>query len=142
MRPFYLYWEGKGKKDSDMNYSIDYLPDQGIVGVKNMGRLNFQIAEKFSKEAVKLAHQNECSKFLFDHIETTQQGGINKLHTDVEELRQFGFLSTDKVAVVIATPLDDSELPENDSQSSRCCMIKYFCTDNVQEAVQWLLEFD
>lgn len=125
-----------------MNYSVDYLSDKKIVGIKNKGRLNFQIAEKYSKEAVKLAHQNECTKFLIDHIETNKEAGINKLHTDVEELRQFGFLDTDRVAVVIATPIDDSILPDPVNQSSRSCVIKYFCTDNVQEAVQWLLEVE
>ncbi|MCX6175540.1 MAG: hypothetical protein NTZ27_12375 [Ignavibacteriales bacterium] len=125
-----------------MGYTTDYLPDKKIVSVKMKGRLNFQIVEQYSKEAVKLAHQHDCTKFLLDHTETTIQGGINKLHTDGEELQQFGFKNTDRIAIVIANLGFDSKSPESINQNNRWSILKYFCADNILEAFNWLLEIE
>ena len=125
-----------------MGYTVDYLPDKKIVSVKMKGRLNFQIAEKYSREAVKLAHQHDCTKFLFDHAETTIQGGINKLHMDGEELQQFGFKNTDRIAIVIANLGFDSNSPESLNQNNRWSILKYFCADNIPGAFNWLLEIE
>jgi hypothetical protein len=121
-----------------MKYTVDYLPDEKIVIVKMKGRLNFQVAEQYSKEAVKLAHQNDCTKFIFDHTKTTQQGGINKIHTDGEEMQQFGFKNPDRIAIVIANFNYDSNLFKYESQNSRWSTLKYFSADNIQEAFNWL----
>jgi len=121
-----------------MNYTVDYLPDKKIVDIKMKGRLNFQIAEQFSKEAVKLARHNDCTKFLIDHTETTMQSGVNKFHISGEELQQFGFENTDRIAIIIANHFDDNNLIESVNQNSRWSVLKYFYTDNVQTAVNWL----
>lgn len=129
----------KVQKDVGMTYSADYLPDKKIVSVKMKGRLNFQVAEQYSREAVKLAHQYDCTKFLFDHTETTIQGRIYKLHMDGEELQQFGFKNTDRIAIVMPNLGFDSNSPESINQNNRWCVLKYFCEDNIQEAFNWLL---
>ena len=122
-----------------MKYTVDYIADKKIVDIKMKGRLNFQIAEEYSKEAIKLARQNDCTKFLIDHTGTTMQGGINKIHASGEELQQFGFKNTDRIAVVITNLGDDSNLLEPVNQNSRWSVLKYFYTDNTQEAFDWLL---
>jgi hypothetical protein len=121
-----------------MKYTVDYLPDKKIVIVKMKGRLNFQVAEQYSKEAVKLAHQNDCTKFIFDHTKTTLQEGVNKIHMDGEELQQFGFKNADRIAIIVANPIYDSNLLEHVNQNSRWSTLKYFCADNIQEAFNWL----
>ena len=121
-----------------MGYSLDYISDKNIVVVKIKGRLNFQIAEKYSKEASKLAHKNECTKILIDHTETSLQGGIYKIHTSGDEMQQFGFNNTDYIAVVVAKEDVDSNLHEPVSKNSHWSVIKYFYSDKLQDAYDWL----
>jgi hypothetical protein len=121
-----------------MECKVDYLPDRKIVGVKFKGRLNFQVAEQFSKEAVKIGRHNECSKYLIDHTETKIQGGVKNIHATGEELQQFGFKSTDKVAIIIADPGNEPSLPESVNQNSRWSVLKYFYADKIQDAFDWL----
>lgn len=123
-----------------MVYTVDYLEDIKIICVKMKGRLNFQIAEQYSKEAVKLARHYDCSKFIIDHTETTVQGGVNKIHVAGAELQQFGFKNTDLIAVVIANLADDPNLLEPIIQNSRWCVLKFFSAENIQEAYDWLSE--
>ena len=123
-----------------MSYSIDYLADKGIVEIKIDGRLNFKTAEQYSKEAVNLGRHNNCTKFLFDHSNTTKQIGITKIHATGEELQQFGFKDSDRVAIIISNSSNESELPEAENQNSRLSLSKYFYEDNITEAFNWLAE--
>ena len=125
-----------------MEYTVDYLPDKKIVVVKLKGRLNFQIVERYSKEAVKLARQNDCTKFLFDHTKTTMKTEVNKIHAAGEELQQFGFKNTDRIAIVIANPDNNPNLAETINQNSRWSVLKYFDVDKIQTAFDWLLELE
>jgi len=125
-----------------MEYSVDYLPDKNIVRVKMTGRLNYHIAEKYSKDAVKLAHQYKCTRFLFDHTETAINGGVNKIHVVGEELQQFGFKNTDKIAIVVTNIVYDVNLQETATQNSRWSVLKYFSAENIQETYSWLAEND
>ena len=125
-----------------MEYTVHYLPDKKIVVVKLKGRLNFQIVERYSKEAVKLARQNDCTKFLFDHTKTTMKTEVNKIHAAGEELQQFGFKNTDRIAIVIANPDNNPNLAETINQNSRWSVLKYFDVDKIQTAFDWLLELE
>lgn len=125
-----------------MNYSVNYIPDKKIVSVKNKGRLNFRIAEKYSTEAIKEARQNDCSKFLFDHSETVLKEGVNQIHARGDELQQFGFKDTDRIAIIIADAGDDSDLLENANLNAKWSRLKYFYSDKYDEAINWLLEVE
>jgi hypothetical protein len=122
-----------------MEYSVDYLDDKNIVCVKMTGRLNFHIAEQYSKDAIKLAHQYKCNRFLFDHTETNIQGGISKNHMIGEELQQFGFKNTDKIAIVVANLVYDDNSQEHVNQNSRWSELKYFREEDIKESYVWLL---
>lgn len=121
-----------------MEYIVDYISDKGFVAVINKGRLNFQKAEHFSKDAIKLARQNDCSKFLIDHRETIIHGGVNKLHTYGEELQQFGFKDSDHIAIVIDNKGEDFGMPDKMDRNNRWSDIKYFSSKNYTDAVNWL----
>jgi hypothetical protein len=125
-----------------MEYRVDYLPDKKIIGIKMKGRLNFQIAEKYSEEAVKLARENDCKKFLIDHTETIMQGGVNKIHAAGDELVEFGFKNTDRIAIVIANQENGKNLLNSVNKNSRWSVLKYFYADDMQEAFDWLLEIE
>ncbi len=119
-----------------MEYSIDYLEDKNIVQVKVKGRVNFQIAQQYSIEAKKLAHEYNCRKFLINHTKTLLEANIYKIHTDGDALEQFGFKSTDKIAVVISREQDDLLFSETTDANVKWSNFKYF--DSVKEAVRWL----
>jgi|SRR3989304_3533947 len=119
-----------------MEYTIDYLKDKKFVQVKVKGRVNFQIAQQYLIEAIKLAHENNCRKFLINHTRTLREAGIYKLHTDGDALEKFGFKSTDKIAIVISRDRDDLRFSEATDANVRWSNFKYF--DSAKEAVRWL----
>ena len=120
-----------------MRYAIDYNQDKKFVTLKVKGKLNFKLAEKYSVEALKLAHQNDCHKFLIDHTETKlEDAGIYKLHTDGAALEKFGFKPSDKIAIVISRIKDDRLFFEKAEPDANWSNFKYFGT--VDEALNWL----
>ena len=120
-----------------MGYLIDYRPDKNFVDIKVNGKLNFKLAERYSIEALKLAHQNSCHKFLINHTETKlEDAGIYKLHTDGAALEKFGFKHIDKIAIVISRVKDDRLFFEKAEQDAKWSNFKYF--DTVEEALSWL----
>ena len=119
-----------------MGFTVDYQTDRDVVVIKTRGRLNFKTAQQYSIEATKLAHRNKCNKYLIDHTETELKNGIHKLHTDGDELEQFGFKGKDRLAIVILHAKDDARFSENFSQNKGWSNFRYF--DNVKDAFQWL----
>ena len=85
-----------------MEYTVEYLEDKKIVQVNVKGRVNFQIAEQYSTEARKLAHEYNCKNYLINHSKTSLEANITRYHTDGDVLEQFGFKSSDKIAIVIS----------------------------------------
>jgi agmatine/peptidylarginine deiminase len=121
-----------------MSYKIDYLKDKKIIQVEIQKRVNFKMVQQYSTEAIKLARENNCKKFLINHSKTLLEAGIYKIHTDGDALEQFGFLSSDKIAIVILSDKDDSHFFETADSNVKWSNFKYFNTfDN---AVSWLLE--
>lgn len=125
-----------------MEYKIDYLSDKNIVVVKIKGRLNFQLADQYSKEALKLARKNDCQKFLFDHIETHVEAETGKLHTNGDVMQQFGFKNTDHIAVVVAKKVDPSNFPASEDGNAKLSNSKYFGNSKTEDAINWLLEVE
>lgn len=121
-----------------MGYSVEYLADKNIICIKVQGKLNFQMAERYSKEALKEARQNDCSKYILDHSETEVRGGINKLHASGDELQQFGFKNSDHIAIIIANFGNESDLLDPVTQNSRWSKLKYFYTADINKAYEWL----
>ena len=119
-----------------MEYTVEYLEDEKIVQVKVKGRVNFQIAEQYSMEARKLAHEYNCKKYLINHSKTSLEANIYKIHTDGDALEKFGFKHTDKVAIVISRDRDDLRFSETTDANVKWSNFKYF--SSVKDAVQWL----
>jgi hypothetical protein len=119
-----------------MEYTIDYLEDKKFVQIKVKGRVNFQIAQQYLMEAIKLAHENNCRKFLISHTQTLLENGIYKIHTDGDALEKFGFKSSDKIAIVVSRSRDDLRFSEATDANAKWSNFKYFGT--AREAVRWL----
>jgi hypothetical protein len=121
-----------------MGYKLNILDEKNIVQIKIHGRLNFGMVQLYSTAALKLAHENNCSKFLIDHTKTLPEAGGYKLHTDGDTLEQFGFKSNDKIAVVISEDQADDHLNETTKSNVKWSNTRYF--DSVAEAMEWLQE--
>jgi hypothetical protein len=120
-----------------MGYTIDYNSDKNFISIKVKGKLSFKLVEKYSIEALKLAHLNSCHKFLINHKETEpEDSGIYKLHTDGAALEKFGFGTTDKIAIVISHIKDNRLHSEGMEHNAKWCLYKYFHT--VEEALNWI----
>lgn len=122
-----------------MKYKIDYISEKNIIEIKISGRLNFKIAEQYSKEAVKLALLNDCSKFLFDHTETKIKPGTSNFHSTGDELQQFGFKETDKIAIVKVVTKQKLNLNDSENKNSSWSNFRNFHSNNIDEAYKWLL---
>ena len=119
-----------------MSYTINYLKDKSIVQVGIQGRVNFSLAKQYSIEAIKLAHEHNCKKFLIDHTKTTLEEGIYKIHTDGDALEQFGFKSSDKIAIVISSNKKDDHFSEITDSNVKWSNFKYF--NSMEKANSWL----
>ena len=125
-----------------MEYTIDYITDKKIVYVKLTGKINYQIAKQYSTEALKRARKNNCRSFIFDHSGTTVEDKINNFHVAGEELQQFGFLNTDRIAIVVASIDENSQLIKQEKQNSRLSVLRYFPKNKIQIAYDWLIEIE
>lgn len=121
-----------------MEYEVNYNTGKKIVNIKNEGRLNFQKASQYSIEATKLAHENNCNKYLIDHTDTVLERGLYKLHTDGAALENFGFKSTDRVAIIISSASEGHHLNDRAVNAARWCSVKYF--NVLKEAEKWLVK--
>ena len=123
-----------------MEYTVSYNPGKKIVNIKNEGRLNFQKASQYSVEATKLAHLNNCNKYLIDHTDTLLERGLYKLHTDGAALENFGFKSTDRVAIILSSEGDGHLLNDEEVNAAKWCSVKYFYA--LKKAKKWLAKND
>ena len=121
-----------------MRYIIEYLAAAKIVQIKMNGRINFQTAEKYSKEAIRLARENNCSKFLINHKETSLVSSFTNLFTTGSDLQQFGFKNSDKIAIVIKRISNYKYSKEYQIGNISWSKFKYFNSNKVEDAVNWL----
>jgi len=96
------------------------------------------LVKQYSIEALKLAHDYNCKKFLINHTKTLPEEGIYKIHTDGDTLEKFGFNSSDKIAIVISVNSNDSHFSEITGSNVKWSNFKYFNT--IEKAVSWLVK--
>ena len=121
-----------------MEYTLEYLENIKTVQVVVSGRVNFKLAQQYSLQAIKLARENNCKKYLINHLKTLSEEGVYKLHTDGDALEKFGFKSGDKLAVVISRGKNNHYFGDETDTNAKWCTFKYF--DSVAIAVLWLTE--
>ncbi len=73
---------------------------------------------------------------MINHSKTSLEDNIYKIHTDGDALEQFGFKSTDKIAIVISRERDDLRFSEATDANVKWSNFKYF--GDAKEAVRWL----
>lgn len=123
-----------------MKYTVEYSPEKEVVTLNIQGRLNFQFVEQYSKEAVKLARINDCKKFLLNLKDITLRKEMINLHTTGDELQQFGYKNTDRVAILIGNRASVRNFQDLGNINSNWSTIKYFFSDHIIDAFEWLNE--
>jgi hypothetical protein len=121
-----------------MGYKIEYTANNEIVKIIIDGRVNFNTARKYSKEAIEFSLDYNCVKFLFDHSKTKLTEGIRRIYTDGDILEQFGFQPKDKIAILIECEKDDPLLRETNSINAKWSNFRYF--NSGKKALEWLIE--
>ena len=119
-----------------MSYKLKYLDDKNIVSITFEGRLNFGIVQQYSKEALKLAHENNCTKYLFDHTATLSETAEFKLHTEGDTLEKFGFKKNDKIAVVTKDEPSEEQSGQSAAANVKWASARYF--KSIAEGMNWL----
>lgn len=121
-----------------MGIIYKYLPEKGIIEIEIKGRLSYDIAKNYSMEAQKLGRENHCSKYLFDHSNTTLTKGIQRIYTDGAVLEQFGFKVTDKIAILIKCKKDNPLLLNEGRNNIKWSNCRYF--SSYSKASSWLIK--
>ena len=121
-----------------MGYKLNYLDKRDIVQVVIEGRLSFDMVQQYSKAALKLAHENNGTKYLFDHTGTLREADAFKLHTDGDTLEKFGFKSNDRIAVVIEGDPSEDQSFQSVKSNVKWSNVRYF--KSTGEAMEWLGE--
>ena len=121
-----------------LNYSVEYLAEKKIIYVSIIGRMDFHSAEKYSKEALLLAQKKKCRKFIFDHRFTVFHGSSVNFHTSEDELQQFGFKSSDQIAIILRIQKNGTKLKEETNRNNTWSILKYFYSKDKLEAIDWL----
>jgi hypothetical protein len=121
-----------------ISYSIEYLAQEKIICISVIGKMDFHIAEKYSKRALTFALKKNCNKFIFDHRFTLFPGSLSKFHTSEDELQQFGFSSSDKIAIVMHEQRDGSKIKEKLTRNKSWSILKYFYGKDKSQAINWL----
>ncbi|MBK7981830.1 MAG: hypothetical protein IPK06_17835 [Ignavibacteriae bacterium] len=120
------------------NYTIDYLIDEKIICISVFGRLDFQSAMNYSKKAIVLGKKKGCCSFIFDHRYSISPGKALNFHTSEDELQQFGFISSDKIAIVVQEQRDGYKIDEQKYRNMSWSILKYFYSNNISTAITWL----
>jgi hypothetical protein len=83
-----------------MDWSIDYLEEDGIVSMKTSGPADLEQNVSMSKEALALGRKKGVNRFLVDHRKI--EHGLSVLQVDnlPRMLKQIGVTADDKVAIV------------------------------------------
>lgn len=122
-----------------MEYVIDYLPDLDIVKIRVEGRINFHKVELYSKSAVKLARQNNCLRFLIDHSNTVLNKDSKQMHLSGDELQQFGFKNTDRIAIILRNPDEKFRFLSFPNGNIGWSELKIFSENDYEDSLQWLV---
>ena len=107
--------------------------------IRIQGRVNFKIVQLYSIDALKLARNYKCKKFLINHSKTLLGTVKYKIHTDGDALEKFGFNVSNKIAIVISSGKNDSHFFEKSDSNVKWSNFKYF---NTFEKAIHLLEKD
>jgi len=121
-----------------MEWTIEYLKEDGIVCVKTYGRISWDENKQMSEEALAVGRKNGVRKFLVDHRQ--MEHGLSILQVDKlpEMFKQIGVTAEDKVAILFdaASPMSRTFAFFRDTAFIESLRFGVF--NDPAEATEWL----
>jgi hypothetical protein len=102
------------------------------------GRINFGLAEQYSKDSLKIARDENCSKFIIDHKQTILKEKNVNIHCSGEDLEQFGFKNSHKIAIIVEDLNHNINLVDSTGDNVSWSTFKYFNSNEIEKAFSWL----
>ena len=118
-----------------MGYTVEYQPDRDLIIVRHEGDLDYNVLLSYGAEALELAAQHNCHRFLIDQTQSIITEETTRIFEFVTELEKLGLQRTDKVAVVIARDIANHLFFETVARN-RGYNLRYFY--DVAPALKWL----
>jgi len=118
-----------------MGYIVGYQPDRDLIFVRHEGDLDYNVLLSYGAEALKLAAQHNCHRFLIDQTQSVIVEDTARIFEFAAELDKLGLQRTDKVAVLIARDIANHLFFETVARN-RGYNLRYFY--DVAPAMEWL----
>ncbi len=109
---------------------------KGIVFLKIEGIINRKSAGEFFSEAVALAAEHECRKFLGDLTGAEVQESTFGILEHVKEMGEIGLKKSDLVAVLAQKDVPAHKFFETAARNRGWYNIRYFKSE--KDAIEWL----
>ncbi len=121
-----------------MEWTIDYLEEEGIVLIKVSGETSWEESKKLSEEAIELGRRRGSQRFLVDN--RNQERALSILQVDMlpEMLKEAGITAEDKMALVYeaTSPLKDTHTFFRNTSIIHSLRVQIFTS--IAEAKAWL----
>jgi len=118
-----------------MGYTVEYQPDRDLIIVRHEGGLDNNVLLSYGAEALKLAAQHKCHRFLLDQTQSVIVEDSARIFEFAAELDKLGLQRTDKVAVLIARDIANHLFFETVARN-RGYNLRYFY--DAAPAMEWL----
>jgi hypothetical protein len=121
-----------------MEWTIDYLEEDGIVRVKTSGIATWDDSRKLSEEAIECGRRNGSSRFLLDNRNLERTLATLQVDMLPSMLKQAGMTAEDKMSLVYESSslLKDTHKFFRDVAYLASLQVRLFT--ETDEAVAWL----
>jgi hypothetical protein len=121
-----------------MDWSIDYLKNEGIVITKLSGIMDWDEHKKWGEEAYAFAHKHNCKKMLIDFRDMVPNFSILQIDDLPKLLEEFGVDPGFKIAGLYdkSSPHASEFTFFRNTASLSSINVRYF--DDKDQAIAWL----
>ena len=124
----------------EYNFIIeDYFSQKQLHAVFS-GEIDEKIRNEIIQEGLKFMRKENVQNLLCDIRQASVLYSLIGSHTIIEQINHYGFLHTDHAAIVY-THNENQHIHADNVAFNIGLNIKYF-KDNIEEAREWLLQFD
>jgi hypothetical protein len=119
-----------------MKWDIFFDESNTLVKVIVEGKIQAQSTAEMAIEGIKLARENNCSKFLIDYTLAQVEDSIIDTHNFMANLEKLGITLKDKIAIVYSKDKEKHYFAETVAANRGWTNIKYFF--EIDAATNWL----
>ena len=117
------------------NYTVEYMPDYGIIKVQIKGEFDAQVLSMATSKLVEEISRHDCSQILMDHRDATSKLPIVDLYNRPEIAASLGIERSNRIAIIYSKEEDDYRFLETVARN-KGFMVKIF--KDLDEGIKWL----